>query len=263
MSGFEGPDKEEVMARKGGSFCVALMLVASFSAVAWCAEDTPTAVTAISREELTDAPVTELADLLNETRGELKNAQRRIGELEQKMGAVEGTMATTNESVHSLSTQFKQIEFKSREVGDQTGVIFKPYGYIKVDMAYDDTRTSGTGATAFVLPETTGFGSDRHFTMTARQTRLGLNIAGPDIGEGKSAGKIEVDFYAPASVENKAQLMMRQAYWQVTYPTWNVLVGQAWEVTSPAFPNILNYAYLALSGNPGYRKPMVLSLIHI
>ena len=124
-------------------------------------------------------------------------------------------------------------------------------------MVYDDTRTSGTSATAFVLPENPTYGSDRHLTMTARQTRLGVNITGPDVGEAKSAGKIEADFYAPATVENKAQLMLRQAYWQLTYPNWNVLVGQSWEVVSPTFPHILNYAYLALSGNPGYREPMI------
>jgi hypothetical protein len=93
--------------------------------------------------------------------------------------------------------------------------------------------------------------------MTLRQTRFGINLEGPDVEGAKSTGKIEIDFYGTASVENKAMPMMRQAYWQLSYPTWNVLVGQTWEVLAPLYPNTLNYNALALMGNMGYRKPMI------
>lgn len=226
---------------------IALMLVCGW---AYAAEESTAAVS--------DEQMQQIPRLLDETRAELERANRRIGELEQKVGTMEGDMVTTSGDLYELSTQLKQVEAKSRQIIEKEGAIITPYGYIKVDMAYDATRTSGTSATAFVLPETAGYESDRHFTITARQTRLGLNIAGPDIGEeGTSAAKVEIDFYAPATIENKAQLMLRQAYYQATFPTWNILVGQSWEVTSPAFPNMLNYSYLALSGNPGYRKPMI------
>jgi len=210
---------------------------------------------AAAAQEAAEGPGSEeLAQQLEETREALENANRRITELEQKVGGIETDLGETEAE---LSTQIKKIEVQSREVPAGQEWAFDPYGYIKVDMVHDDTQTSGTGATAFVLPETPGNANDRHFTITARQTRLGVNIAGPDVGEATSAGKIEVDFYAPASVENKAELMLRQAYWKLAYPNWNLTVGQQWEIMSPSFPHILNYAYLALSGNPGYRKPMV------
>lgn len=229
---------------------IALMLVCGW---AYAAEETTESAATVLDEQMQQLP-----RLLDETRADLEKANRRISELAQKIGTMGSDMVTTSSDLYELSTQLKQVEQKSREIIAEKGVIFTPYGYIKVDMVYDDTRTSGTSVTAFVQPETAGFGSDRHFTITARETRLGVNIAGPDLGEdGTSAGKIEVDFYAPATIENKAQLMLRQAYYQATFPTWNVLVGQSWEVVSPAFPNMLNYSNLCLSGNPGYRKPMI------
>lgn len=256
-------------------FCavvVAVILVCGVTAVQGASSSAPAAKAAPApsappAKETSSAPsakgapsapsAEELAKRLADTQAQLENANRRLGELERKFGELQGTLGETSKGVDTLEAQLKKIEVKGGAMTTAGGFTFTPYGYIKVDMVYDDTRTSGTSATAFVLPEKPGYGSDRHYTITARQTRLGVNIGGPDIGNGKSSGKIEVDFYAPATVENKAQLMLRQAYWKLAYPNWNVLVGQAWEVVSPSFPHVLNYSYLALSGNPGYRKPMI------
>lgn len=240
------------MIRKAVLLAAVVVVLSAGAAVAQ-EETAPAAADAMP----TAAQFKAMADDLAKTRQELGVANQRIEELGARVGTIQGNVGEATKDVHTLSTQLQQIEVKSREIPEVGGVVFKPYGYIKLDMAHDSTRTTGTGATAFVIPETAGFSNDRHFTITARQTRFGVNITGPDVGEGKSAGKIEVDFYAPATIENKSQIMMRQAYWQLSYANWNILAGQSWEVVSPAFPKILNYAYLALSGNPGYRKPMV------
>ena len=203
------------------------------------------------------APDAELKAALEKTQAALGTALRRIDELEAKVGTLGGQVGSASKDVSSISTQMRQLEEKAKQPAPAAPVVFKPYGYIKVDMVYDSTRTAGTDCTAFVLPEKPGFANDQHFSITVRQTRLGVNIAGPDLDSGKTMGKVEIDFYAPASIENKPELMLRQAFWQATFDDWNVLVGQTWEVVSPLFPNTLNYSYLALSGNPGYRKPMV------
>ena len=197
---------------------------------------------------------------LEKARAALDNAVRRIEELEARLESLNGNLGAASDGFSSLSAHLEDLEGKSKEAcAPRPGfpLVFQPYGYVKVDVIYDDARTSATDLAAFVLPEKPGFGSDRQFSVTVRQARLGVNILGPDIGTGKQTGKIEIDFYAPASVENKPELMLRQAYWQLAYPDWSLLVGNAGEVVSPLFPNSINYAYLALSGSPGYRKPMV------
>jgi len=214
---------------------------------------------ALAQETVAPAPDAEMKAQLDKTQAALDTAIRRIGELESKVNALGGKVDASSKDAASLSAQLKDLEGKAKEAAPKAAspFAFQPYGYIKVDMIYDDTRTAATDQAAFVMPEKPGFGSDKYFSITVRQTRLGVNILGPDIGAGKQMGKVEIDFYAPASIENKPELMLRSAYWQLSYKTWNVLVGQTWEIMSPLAPNLFNYPYLALSGNPGYRKPMV------
>ena len=146
-----------------------------------------TGLTAAAQEQVedleTDAASADVVETLNQTRQELRNANRRISELEQKIGAIEGRITETSDDVYSLSTQVKKLEAASREISPLPDWGFDPYGYIKIDAVYDSTRTSGTSATAFVLPEKPGYSNDSHYTITARQTRFGVNIAGPDFGE--------------------------------------------------------------------------------
>ena len=206
-----------------------------------------------------------MAQQLAETQAALQAANRRIDEMGVKLDSVcsQVTGVCTQMETHAtamtgVQSQLKEIEQRSRVTEDAvTGLRYKPYGYIKFDMAYDSTRTSGTDAPAFVLSETEGYEDDQHLSMTVRQTRIGMDVFGPEIEGAKSSGKIEIDFYDSATVENKAAPMLRQAYWILQYPTWNVLAGQTWEVFSPAFPNMINYPYLALQGNPGYREPLI------
>jgi hypothetical protein len=213
----------------------------------------------LAQDAVAPAPDAAMKAQLDKTQAALDAAMRRIGELETKVNTLGGKVDASSKDAASLSAQIKDLEGKAKDTGAKpaSDFTFQPYGYIKVDMIYDDTRTAATDQAAFVLPEKPGFGSDKYFSITVRQTRLGVNILGPDIGAGKQSGKVEIDFYAPASIENKPEPMLRSAYWQLTFKTWNVLVGQTWEIMSPLAPNLFNYPYLALSGNPGYRKPMV------
>ena len=189
----------------------------------------------------------------------LEATERRLGELEAKVNTVCGTVEETGKSVYSITAQLKQLETVSRQIPAQPPAVqIKPYGYIKVDAAYDSGRTASGDAPPFVLSEKPGFEDDRQFTMTARQTRIGMDIYGPEVNGGKNVGKVEVDFYGPPGTQEfKAINMLRQAYWQYSKDNWNVLAGQTWEVVSPGAPNMLNYTYLADAGNPGYRRPMV------
>jgi len=130
------------------------------------------------------------------------------------------------------------------------------YGYIKADAAWDSSRvTSGN----FVLYADSGGEDDHEFNLTARQTRVGLKIKGPDVGSAQTSGLLEGDFYGAGGTENKNIFRMRHAYLQLYWPEkqLGVLAGQTWDVISPLYPNTLNFTILWDGGNIGYRHPQI------
>jgi hypothetical protein len=130
------------------------------------------------------------------------------------------------------------------------------YGYIKLDAAWD---SSGVFPGDYVLYTRQGREGDDEFNITARQTRLGARITGPDAGNMKTSGVIELDFYGAAGAENKANVLLRHAYMIFDWPDdkFSLLAGQASDVISPLYPNTLNYTVLWDAGNIGYRHPQV------
>ena len=92
--------------------------------------------------------------------------------------------------------------------------------------------------------------------MTARETRLGLELAGPDIENLKTTGKVEVDFYGNGGSQNSPNLRLRLAYLDVAMPSGTaVRAGQDWETFLTVIPRTVNIAILADVGAIGLRRP--------
>lgn len=236
------------MSRHVTRVLVAVALLSSFAA----AQE-------VSRPAAVAQSSADLSSDLDRAQSALDAALRRIDALERKVTALDAAADAASRDASSISSQLDRLESRALAPAPAAppAFTFQPYGYVRLDMVYDDTRNSGTDYAVWVLSESPGFGSDKYFSVTVRQTRLGVNILGPNVGAARQSGRVEIDFYGPASAENKPEPMLRHAYWQLSYSTWNVLVGQTGEVMSPGYPISLNYAYLAHCGAPGYRKPMV------
>ena len=76
---------------------------------------------------------------------------------------------------------------------DAGNVRLQLYGYVKADFTYDSQSTepkSDTTMAFFVLPETAGE-KDSQVRLGARESRIGLALFGPDVGDWKTTGKIE------------------------------------------------------------------------
>jgi hypothetical protein len=131
------------------------------------------------------------------------------------------------------------------------------YGYVKLDAAYDTSRTDVGNFARWVEPEGSNENDDE-FNMTANQTRLGLKIAGPQEGEMRTSGRVEIDFYGDGA-ENRPDPMMRHAYMDLGWPEdrFSILAGQTWDVISPLSPDTLNYSVCWWAGNIGYRRPQI------
>lgn len=133
----------------------------------------------------------------------------------------------------------------------------KPYGYVKLDAIYDTHSVAAGDLMFYVLPHTDGV-DDNEFRMTARETRIGLNLKVAETGPIKPSGKIEVDFYGAGGSDNAANLRMRLAYIDLAMPHgFSLRAGQDWETFITIIPRIVNFAYLADAGALGIRRPQL------
>ncbi len=176
--------------------------------------------------------------------------------------------AELKKRVEKLDKELAELKKAVTEQGQATGTLptKKPilssldiqlYGYIKLDAAYDTSRTDPGNYVKWVERENTNKDDDQ-FNMTANQSRFGMMITGPDDGVMKASGRAEVDFYEGGS-ENKARLMMRHAYMKMDWPAdrFSVIAGQTSDVISPLVPTTVNYSVAWWSGNIGYRRPQI------
>lgn len=129
------------------------------------------------------------------------------------------------------------------------------YGYVKVDAAYDTQRTAAGNLMFFVLPYGEE-GRQDEFNLTARETRLGLDIQGPDLPDGSLTGKVELDFYG-GGTENSPNPRLRLAYADVERGRFAIRAGQDWDTFITVIPRILNFSFLADAGALGLRRPQV------
>jgi hypothetical protein len=131
-----------------------------------------------------------------------------------------------------------------------------PYGAFWADMVYATERTNSGAYTLYVYSADEQGEND--FTIDARRTRFGLDVAGPRIplfNCAESGGRVEIDFQnSLLSTENKPGVLLRHAYWEVKNSEFKVLVGQTWDLISPLYPNVLNYTVGWDGGNIGYRR---------
>lgn len=135
-----------------------------------------------------------------------------------------------------------------------SGLDVQLYGRLKADAAYDSSRVEPGDYVKWV--DKNGQDDDE-YNITANESRLGLNIKGPQDERVKTSGKVEIDFYGAGAAENKAHIMMRHAYIQVDLPRCTLLAGQTSDIISPLAPRTLSYSVLWWVGNIGYRRPQV------
>lgn len=132
------------------------------------------------------------------------------------------------------------------------------YGNLRLDASYDSSQVEPGNYIKWVRRETVNK-NDNQFDMTANQTRLGLRVNGPDDGQIKTSGLLEIDFYGSGGGENTANPRMRHAYMKIEWPAerFEILAGQTWDVVSPLNPYTLNDTVLWYAGNIGYRRPQL------
>jgi len=195
-------------------------------------------------------------------RSELKQAQEEIKALRAEVTELKQNSAWQYQA--DLKKMMAEMPQPAKAQETTGGIILpagwniQPYGYFKFDMSYDDSAISAGDYIGWVLPEDKDTRADDQWNFTARETRLGTKIFAPDIGDVKVMGRVEIDFYGGGTTqENKAGILLRHAYGQLTGPDWSVLFGQTSDIISPLYLNTIDYTVGWWGGNIGYRHPQL------
>ena len=137
-------------------------------------------------------------------------------------------------------------------------LLLKPYGFIKLDMAHDQARTNNGNYVFWVNPASDEINNkvNSEFNMTARQTRLGVNISYDELDDKVVTARFEFDLYG-GGAENKNTPMLRHGFVKIDFGKYFLLAGQSSDIFSPLVPTTVNYTVLWNSGNIGYRHPQI------
>ena len=149
----------------------------------------------------------------------------------------------------------------------QKGSDIQFYGFLRMDAAYDTSRMSDTQIPAYVLSEDpkalaaegvkAAPENQSEFTLYTRMTRFGFNLQGGKVeamGSPKLTGRMEVDFYGPAS-DSRNMFRMRHAWLKLQWGNFSVLAGQTIDLISPLFPIANDDMILWGAGNLADRRP--------
>jgi len=134
----------------------------------------------------------------------------------------------------------------------------KPYGFVLSNLQYNNNVKADIPTVA-ALTDTT-----KNMLLTARQTRLGLNLGMEEAGW-KLAGKAELDFWGlRGSGKNGAALQsaprLRLAYFTMTKRKVTLLFGQDWTCFAPLSPESdahVSIPGFSSSGNLWNRLPQI------
>ena len=131
------------------------------------------------------------------------------------------------------------------------------YGYLKLDMAWDSAAMSEGDFARWVLPEVLSKDDDQ-FSLTVRETRVGVKLTGPNSCGMEIDGCLEIDFYGGGS-DYAEWLKLRHAFVRLTWPRLRlaVLAGQTWDTHVPLHMPTINYTVGWWVGNLGFRRPQV------
>lgn len=209
-----------------------------------------------SKLERLEDLVIQLQALVQGQQEEIRSLQAKVSSLEEgstvEGSPLQGVDPLADKKVTGRTPAPVPIDL-GRKVSSRFNLDF--YGYIKLDAAYDSQRTAAGDLAFYSLPKS-GNGDDDSFSLTAKQTRFGMQIAAPEVGGWKSSGRLEIDFYGSAS-DNAANPRMRLAFLELKQDSWSILAGQHYDAWNTVLPKTVNFATMGRHGSLWSRRPQI------
>ena len=192
-----------------------------------------------------------------DTDTDLEILKQELDELKKQVEELKAVIRQQTGPKSAQQSEKTDVKEEKKDSAVISAFKFKPYGYVKLDASYDDSRTN-YGNFVLYVPNESLHKDDNEFNMTARQTRLGLDILAPDTYDWQAWGRIEFDFYGDGTKhENKADVLLRHAFVELKKGNLSILAGQTSDLISPLTIDTLNYTVGWSAGNIGYRRPQL------
>jgi|HubBroStandDraft_1064217.scaffolds.fasta_scaffold00763_2 hypothetical protein len=138
------------------------------------------------------------------------------------------------------------------------------YGFAEFDTMYDTTRSFSDGVVNNTLARPHTYAGDNpELQMSVRNSRFGFDMHAPDVGQLKTSGLLEMDFFGSQASTTEGDLFtnptlrLRHFYLKFETPVVDILAGQyhdlfAWGGAG-FYPN--SVAFLPLLGEVYHRNP--------
>lgn len=136
-----------------------------------------------------------------------------------------------------------------------------PYGYIKADAVYETAPTAflpvgSRGDWAYFVPPDAGDG-EGIFTVSARETRLGVRLAAAEHGQIQTTGVVEGDFFGGGPDAGYTP-RLRLAYLDLAWANGvSLRAGHEWDAFVTFHPRTLDTSALGFAGHIYGRRPQV------
>lgn len=141
---------------------------------------------------------------------------------------------------------------------DESKPRLEPYGFLRLDYIYDDSRMASVQSGFWALSEDTlaAGPNNAESSLHPRLTRVGMRLHPYEIGDDASArGTLEIDFQNGGSSESRPAMRMRHGFFDIRVGGFQFLGGQTWDLVSPLFPSVNDDALQWNAGNLGDRRP--------
>lgn len=127
------------------------------------------------------------------------------------------------------------LAFSQEVKKDENKLAMKWSGFVKSDFFWDSRQTVSAREGHFLLfpapvsedPDGTDINDKSNFNFLAIQSRISLDISGPEELGAKLSAKIEGDFFAQAN-DNINLFRLRHAYIKMNWDKTELLLGQYW-----------------------------------
>ena len=163
--------------------------------------------------------------------------------------------------VFGIAAIFVMLVFVTPEARPEVpGLAVKPYGFLRLDLIYNDSKTNNSQTTMWVSSEdgVNVRGDDKEFVLHPRLTRLGLHVNGGKVDSSDVTGNLEIDFVTtPNFSESRQAIRLRHAFLKISSGKFSLLAGQTWDIISPIFPSVNQDTLMWNAGNTGDRRPQL------
>ena len=131
------------------------------------------------------------------------------------------------------------------------------YGVLRCDAILESARTNYPYAPSYAL-DPSSYDEEGSFRMGAQDSRLGViwrSASDPNL---TAQAEWDVRSYDASSYQVEYPwIRMNRGFFQYRGDNWAVRAGHDWDVFGGRRPDTLNYEYLRMAGNVGYRRPII------